>query len=39
MTRTNGLVGYLAFSIFANRVNIEGLNEHHRFQPVQDISV
>jgi uncharacterized protein (TIGR02421 family) len=38
MTRTNGLVGYLAFSIFANRISIDALNEHHRFEQVEDIS-
>jgi uncharacterized protein (TIGR02421 family) len=38
MTRTNGLVGYLAFSIFANRISIDALNEHHRFERIQDIS-
>lgn len=39
MTRTNGLVGYLAFSIFANRISIDALNEHHRFEQVEDISI
>lgn len=38
MTRTNGLAGYLAFSIFANRISIDALDEHHRFEQVQDIS-
>ncbi len=38
MTRTNGLAGYLAFSIFANRISIDGLNEHHRFDRVEDMS-
>lgn len=38
MTRTNGLAGYLAFSIFANRISIEALDEHHSFERVQDIS-
>lgn len=39
MTRTNGLVGYLAFSIFANRISIEAIDEHHRFERVQDLSI
>ena len=39
MTRTNGLAGYLAFSIFANRISIEALDEHHRFERVQEISI
>ena len=38
MTRTNGLAGYLAFSIFANRISIDTLDEHDRFERVQDIS-
>lgn len=38
MTRTNGLAGYLAFSIFANRISIDALGEHHRFERVQDLS-
>ena len=38
MTRTNGLAGYLAFSLFANRINIRGLDEHHRFDRVEEIS-
>lgn len=28
MTRTNGLAGYLAFSVFSNRISIEALDEH-----------
>lgn len=39
MTRTNGLAGYLAFSIFANRISIEALDEHHSFERVQEISI
>lgn len=39
MTRTNGLAGYLAFSVFSNRISIEALDEHHSFTRVQDISV
>ncbi len=31
MTRTNGLAGYLAFSMFANRIRIDELDEGHRF--------
>lgn len=38
MTRTNGLAGYLAFSIFANRISIDALGEHHRFDHVDDLS-
>lgn len=38
MTRTNGLTGYLAFSIFANRISIDAIDEHHRFERVQEIS-
>ncbi len=37
MTRTNALVGYLAFSIFSNRISIDALDEHHRFDRVQDM--
>lgn len=37
MTRTHALVGYLAFSIFANRISIDALDEHHRFDRVQDL--
>ncbi len=37
MTRTNGLAGYLAFSIFANRISIDAINEHHRFDRVEDL--
>lgn len=38
MTRTNGLTGYLAFSIFANRISIDAIDEHHRFERVQNLS-
>jgi len=38
MTRTNGLAGYLAFSIFSNRISIEAIDEHHRFERVEDMS-
>ena len=38
MSRTNGLAGYLAFSIFANRISIDALGEHHRFDDIRDIS-
>lgn len=37
MTRTNSLVGYLAFSIFTNRISIDAIDEHHRFDRVQDL--
>lgn len=37
MTKTNGLAGYLAFSIFANKITVEGINEHHRFDHVNDM--
>ena len=39
MTRTNGLAGYLAFSVFANRISIEALDEYHSFERVQEISI
>ncbi|MGB5324292.1 MAG: flavohemoglobin expression-modulating QEGLA motif protein [Pseudomonadales bacterium] len=32
MVKTNGLAGYLAFSVFANRITIEELDEHHAFE-------
>lgn len=38
MTRTNGLAGYLAFSVFANKISIDALDEHHSFKRVEDIS-
>ena len=38
MIRTNGLAGYLAFSIFANRISIDALDEHHRFETIADLS-
>ncbi len=38
MSRTNGLAGYLAFSVFANRISVEALDEHHRFERVDEIS-
>lgn len=38
MMRANGLAGYLAFSVFANRISIEALGEHHNFENVKDIS-
>ena len=38
MMRTNGLAGYLAFSIFANRISIDALGEHHRFETVAELS-
>ncbi|MDX1507142.1 MAG: flavohemoglobin expression-modulating QEGLA motif protein [Woeseiaceae bacterium] len=37
MTRTNGLAGYLAFSIFASRISVEALGEHHRFDTLKDL--
>jgi uncharacterized protein (TIGR02421 family) len=37
MAKTNGLAGYLAFSIFANKITIEGIDEHHRFDRVADL--
>ena len=39
MVRTNGLAGYLAFSVFANRITVTELNEHHRFDRVTDIGM
>ena len=38
MTRTNGLAGYLAFSVFANKISIDALDEHHKFERVEDLS-
>lgn len=38
MTRTNGLAGFLAFSVFANRISVDALGEHHRFERVEDLS-
>ena len=38
MVRTNGLAGYLAFSIFANRISIDALDEHHRFETAAEMS-
>jgi uncharacterized protein (TIGR02421 family) len=37
MTRTNGLAGYLAFSVFASKITIDQLDEHHRFDSVDDL--
>ncbi len=39
MTRTNGLAGYLAFSVFANRIRIGELNEGHRFDRPEQLSM
>ena len=37
MTRINGLAGYLAFSVFANRIRIDALHEGHRFDAEQEL--
>ncbi|MEQ8859206.1 MAG: flavohemoglobin expression-modulating QEGLA motif protein [Pseudomonadales bacterium] len=37
MKRINGLAGYLSFSLFANRISVEALGEHHRFERPQDL--
>ncbi len=38
MTRTNGLAGYLAFSVFASRISVEAIDENHRFERVDDLN-
>lgn len=38
MTRTNGLAGYLAFSVFSSRISVDALDEHHSFERVEDLS-
>jgi hypothetical protein len=32
MARTTGLGGYLAFSVFANNIDLEGLDSEHAFE-------
>lgn len=39
LTRTNGLAGYLAFSVFANRIRIESLHQGHSFNRLEELSV
>lgn len=39
MSRTNGLAAYLAFSVFANRITIDALDEHHDFEDVADLGM
>ncbi len=39
MVRTNGLAGYLAFAVFANRITVEELDEHHSFDRVEDLGM
>jgi len=39
MERTNGLAGYLAFSVFANRITVEELDEHHAFETMADMGI
>jgi uncharacterized protein (TIGR02421 family) len=39
MVRTNGLAGYLAFSVFANRISISELGEEHKFDRVSDMEI
>jgi uncharacterized protein (TIGR02421 family) len=38
MVRTNGLAGYLAFAVFANRITIEELDEYHEFDKAADLA-
>lgn len=38
MTRTNGLAGYLAFSVFSSKISVDALGEHHSFDRVEDLS-
>lgn len=38
MTRTNGLAGYLAFSVFSSKISVDALDEHHSFDRVEDLS-
>ncbi len=38
MTRSKGLAGYLAFSVFANRIHIDGLHQGHRFDSVKEMT-
>lgn len=37
MLRCDGLAAYLAFSVFANRIDLDALGEHHRFDSVADL--
>lgn len=39
MVRTNGLAGYLAFAVFANRITVEELDEHHDFESITDMGM
>ncbi len=39
MVRTNGLAAYLAFSVFANRITVEELDEHHEFDTISDLGM
>jgi len=39
MVKTNGLAGYLAFSVFANRITIAELDEYHEFDGPCDLGM
>jgi len=39
LVRTNGLAAYLAFSVFANRITVDELDEHHVFERVSDLGM
>jgi hypothetical protein len=39
MGRTNALSGYLAFSVFANRIRIAELHEGYTFDRLSDLGV
>ena len=39
MGRTNALSGYLAFSVFANRIRIAELDEGYTFDRLSDLGV
>jgi len=39
MEKTNGLAAYLAFAVFANRITIQELGEHHDFENVGDMGI
>ncbi|NND82929.1 MAG: DUF1704 domain-containing protein [Gammaproteobacteria bacterium] len=39
MVKTNGLAGYLAFSVFANKISIPELDEEHAFHRISDMGI
>ena len=39
MMKTNGLAGYLAFSVFANRIRISELHEGYTFDDISEIGI